>query len=152
MLEDVTIDNITMRDIFNSPIFLRLGARLRGPDGTAVGALRRVTISNIVCYNSSTKTPCIISGVPGHDIEDIRLHDIRIWSRGGGTAAMAALHPPENPTRYPEPSMFGAIPAYGLFAHHVNGLELRDVEFHLLAPMSDRRWCRTMCAGFKENN
>ena len=37
VLEDVTITNITMRDIFNSPIFLRLGSRLRGPDGTTVG-------------------------------------------------------------------------------------------------------------------
>ncbi len=134
MLEDVTITNITMRDIFNSPIFLRLGARLRGPEGTAVGGLRRVTISNVVCYRSSTKTPCIISGIPGHNVEDVQLHDIRIWSKGGGTAEMAALHPPEHERGYPEPSMFGDIPASGLFARHVNGLKLHDVEFHLLAP------------------
>ena len=134
LLEDVTITNITMRDIFNSPIFLRLGSRLRGPDGAPVGALRRVTISNVVCYRSSTKTPCIISGIPGHDIEDIRLHDIRIWSKGGGTAEMAALKPAEHERGYPEPSMFGDIPASGLYARHVNGLQLRDVEFHLLAP------------------
>jgi Endopolygalacturonase len=31
LLEDVTINNITMRDIQNSPIFIRLGARMRGP-------------------------------------------------------------------------------------------------------------------------
>jgi len=32
LLEDVTITNITMRDIINAPIFLRLGARMRGPE------------------------------------------------------------------------------------------------------------------------
>ena len=32
-LEDITISNITMRDIVTAPIFLRLGARLRGPRG-----------------------------------------------------------------------------------------------------------------------
>jgi len=31
ILEDVTINNITMRDIANAPIFLRLGSRMRGP-------------------------------------------------------------------------------------------------------------------------
>src|SRR5262245_29773805 len=31
LLEDVTINNITMRDITNSPIFIRLGNRARGP-------------------------------------------------------------------------------------------------------------------------
>ena len=30
--------------------------------------------------------------------------------------------------------MFGEIPASGLYARHVNGLQLRDVEFHLLTP------------------
>src|ERR1700741_4878271 len=53
LLEDVTISNITMRDISNSPIFLRLGSRNRGPkETTKVGALRRVIISNIVVYNA----------------------------------------------------------------------------------------------------
>jgi hypothetical protein len=37
-----------MRDISNSPIFLRLGARLRGPkETTKDGALRRVIISDV---------------------------------------------------------------------------------------------------------
>jgi len=48
LLEDVTISNITMRDISNSPIFLRLGSRVRGPRGTPVGALRRVNINNVI--------------------------------------------------------------------------------------------------------
>src|SRR5690606_21942438 len=38
-LEDVTISNITMRDIVNAPIFLRLGARLRSPKGTPPGKM-----------------------------------------------------------------------------------------------------------------
>src|SRR5947209_3983912 len=36
LLEDVAITNITMRDVANSPIFLRLGRRLRGPQGPPV--------------------------------------------------------------------------------------------------------------------
>jgi polygalacturonase len=130
-LEDVTIDNITMRDILNSPIFLRLGARLRGPDGTKVGALRRVTISNVVCSNADSKLSSIISGVPGHDIEDVVLHDVRVWAKGGGTEQWAKAQPAEKESGYPEPGMFGPMPAHGLFARHVRGLELRNVEFHV---------------------
>jgi len=127
LLEDVTITNITMRDIANAPIFLRLGSRLRGPSGGAVGALRRVIISNVVVYNASPKYASIISGIPGHDIEDLKLANIRIYYEGGGTAQQAALDPPEKENAYPEPAMFGEIPSYGFFIRHVRGIEMDDV-------------------------
>jgi polygalacturonase len=133
LLEDVTINNITMRDISNSPIFLRLGARLRGPkESTTVGALRRVIISNVVVYNADAKYSSIISGIPGHPIEDVRLSSIRIYAQGGGTKQQAALDPPEKEDTYPEPTMFGELPAYGFFIRHVKGLNMRDVEVSFL--------------------
>lgn len=135
LLEDVTISNITMRDISNSPIFLRLGSRLRGPqETTKVGALRRVIISNVVVYNADPKYASIISGIPGHLIEDVRLSNIRVYAQGGGTKAQAALDPPERETLYPEPAMFGELPAYGFFIRHVKGLQMRDVELSYLKP------------------
>lgn len=135
LLEDVTISNITMRDISNSPIFLRLGSRNRGPkETTKVGAMRRVIISNIVVYNADTKYASIISGIPGHLIEDVRLSNIRIYAKGGGTKEQAALDPPERESLYPEPSMFGDLPAYGFFIRHIKGLQMRDVEVSYLTP------------------
>jgi len=129
LLEDVTISNITMRDISNSPIFVRLGFRGRGPkETTTVGAIRRVNISDIVVYNADPKYSSIISGIPGHAIEDLRLSNIRVYSKGGGTKEQAALDPPEKEDSYPEPTMFGDLPAYGFFIRHVKGLQLRDVE------------------------
>jgi polygalacturonase len=127
-LEDVTIDNITMRDVMNSPLFLRLGRRMRGPAGTTPGQLRRVNISNIVAYNVDSRYASIIAGVPDHDIEDVRLSNIRISYRGGGRKELADLQPPERETNYPEPSMFGELPAYGLFIRHAKGIELHDIE------------------------
>jgi polygalacturonase len=133
LLEDVTINNITMRDISNSPIFLRLGFRGRGPkETTTVGALRRIILSDIVVYNADPKYASIISGIPGHSIEDVRLNNIRIYSRGGGTKEQAALEPPEKEDTYPEPTMFGELPAYGFLIRHVKGLEMRDVEVSYL--------------------
>jgi polygalacturonase len=126
-LEDVTIDNITMRDITNSPFFLRLGSRLRGPGSVPVGVLRRVSISNVIVYNVEAKYASIISGIPGHDIEDVTLNNIRIYYKGGGTKEQAMLEPPEKENDYPEPAMFGELPAYGFFIRHVRGLEMNDV-------------------------
>src|SRR5262249_6633272 len=86
LLEDVTIDNITMRDVTNSPIFIRLGDRARGPkETTAVVQIRRVNISNVVAYNADSHYASIISGIPGHSIEDLKLSNIRIYYQGGGT-------------------------------------------------------------------
>lgn len=127
-LEDVTISNVTMRDIANSPIFLRLGSRMRSPEGTPVGQLRRVSITNFVVYNADPRYSSIISGIPGHDIEGVRLSNIRIYYKGGGTKLQAALTPPEEEKTYPEPRMFGEIPAYGFFIRHAKGIEFDNVE------------------------
>ena len=132
-LEDVTITNITMRDIVNSPFFLRLGSRNRGPkELTKTGELRRVTISNVVVYNADPKYSSIISGIPGHYIEDVRLSNIRIYYQGGGTKEQAAIEPPEKENDYPEPSMFGVIPSYGFFVRHAKNIELNNVEVSYL--------------------
>jgi polygalacturonase len=129
LLEDVTISNITMRDIVSAPIFMRLGSRLRGPaESTKTGTLKRVTLSNIVCSNSASHLGCIISGVPGHEIEDITLRGIYIQHRGGGTKEQAAIVPPENESKYPEPNMFGNMPAQGMYLRHVKNVTLSDIE------------------------
>jgi polygalacturonase len=129
LLEDVSITNITMRNIISSPIFLRLGARLRGPkESTKVGALRRVQIGNIVCWNTAGKYCSVLSGIPGAAIEDVSLHDVLIVSEGGGTAEQAAIKLAEDETKYPEPSMFGATPAWGFFVRHLKGLAMSNIQ------------------------
>jgi hypothetical protein len=133
-MEDISITNITMRDIVNSPIFLRLGARQRSPQGTPVGAMRRIDISHIDCYEADSRFGCVISGIPDHPIEDVTLSDIRIVYKGGGTAETAKIVPPENVRQYPEPSMFGLIPSSGFFIRHVNNICLRDVQLSFMQP------------------
>ena len=132
ILEDVTINNVTMRDLMNPPIFLRLGSRMRGPEGVPPGKLRRVSISNVSAYDVDPRYACIIAGIEGHPVEDVKLSNIRIWYRGGGTREQAMRTIPESANRYPEPSMFGDTPSYGFYLRHVNGIELNDVRVHFL--------------------
>ena len=134
LLEDVTITNISMRDIVSAPIFLRLGSRLRGPaDSTKPGTLQRVTLSNIVCSNAASSYGCIVAGIPGHEIQDLNLHDIYIQHRGGGTREQAATVPPEVEQKYPEPNMFGPMPSQGFYLRHVRNVSLSNIEIAAMA-------------------
>src|SRR5437588_3453590 len=61
-IEDIAISNITMREVSNAPIFIRLGNRMRAPEGTPVGSVRRVNISNVGVYDADPQYGSIISG------------------------------------------------------------------------------------------
>ena len=103
-------------------------AAVCGPQGVPIGDYRRIILSNIVSYNCASKFAAIISGIPDHPITDLKIHDIYLHHQGGGTAEMVALQPPENETGYPDPHMFGAMPAHGFYIRHVNNIELTNVE------------------------
>ena len=127
IVEDITFTGITMRNV-GAPFFLRLGARLRGPKPqTVVGTMRRIILSNIVSSNAA-QLPSIIAGVPGHPIEDLKISDVYLHQVGGAGAEMAAIVPPENADAYPEPSMFGNLPATGIYARHAKNVEISNVE------------------------
>jgi hypothetical protein len=128
LLEDVTISNITMRDITNSPFFLRLGRRMRGPEEVPVGKLRRVNISNIIVYDANPRYASLIMGIPGHDVEDVKLSNIRILVKGGASKEQGRVEVPELETGYPDPKEYGQIPAYGFFIRHAKGIELNNVD------------------------
>jgi polygalacturonase len=134
VLEDVTVTNLTMRHVTTAPIFLRLGNRGRAPDGTPVGALRRVTISNIVASDIDARYAAIIAGIEGHPVEDVLLSNIRLLYRGGGSSAAAAATLPEHDDAYPEPSMFGTTPAYGLYIRHARSVTVRDLDVQVMTP------------------
>jgi polygalacturonase len=129
-IEDVTCTNITMRYVYGAPIFIRLGARMRGPEGVSVGKIRRVILSNITCLSGRDSEPIssILSGIPGHPIEYLKISDMMIAHAGGGTEKDAERRLPEKEKDYPEPSMFGVTPAHGFFVRHVNFLEMNGIE------------------------
>jgi polygalacturonase len=134
VLEDVVVNNLVMRDTTFNPIFLRLGDRRRAPGGFPMAVLRRVSISDIDCQALDKRYSSIVSGVPGGLIEDISFNNIRQLHPGGGTAADAAIKPPENAGQYPEPNMFGPMPAYGFYLRHVKGVTMQNVEMSTLTP------------------
>lgn len=153
LLEDVTITNITMRDIVNSPIFLRLGGRMRGPAGVPIGKLRRVNISNLMVYNADSHFSSIISGIPGNDIEDIKLSNIRIFYRPLDSAETKIQKVvPEYEKAYPEPQKFGIMPAYGFYIRHAKNFEISNVEVSFLGREIRPAFILTDVKGIQLNN
>jgi polygalacturonase len=150
IIEDVAINNIAMEYISNPPIFIRLGARMRGPEGVPIGVIRRVQITNVVAAYASSRAASIISGIPGHPVEDVSLSNIRIlynggdgaggFSRGGRTGGRGTGLPPAPPDpfgapeledNYPEPTMFGSLPAYGMYVRHARGVSMDHLDLSL---------------------
>ena len=132
-IEDVLIDNITMRDVTDTPFFIRLNARMRGPEGTPVGVCRRITFSNINVYDvgGRPKFPEVgagmVIGIPGHYIEDLTLTNIRIFYRAGASKEAIDKEVPQNIDVYPDPYRWHSLPAYGMYFRYVKGLRVSDV-------------------------
>lgn len=133
VIENLTATNLVMRDITTAPIFIRLGERLRGPKGTTTtGAIRHVILSNITATTTSSHYAALISGTPDFPIQDVTISNVKLVFPGGGTQRMATSQPAEKITTYPEPGMFGWLPAWGFYVRHVDGLELRDIDLTCL--------------------
>jgi polygalacturonase len=132
IMENITINNISMMDVVNYPIYITTGKRNRTP-GLATGSrMKNILISNIVATGIDHASGIQIDGLPDHPIEGVRLENIRLIYKGGGTPEQAGNVPKELGTGYPEPRAKDVMPAYGLFARHVKDLELANINFSFL--------------------
>lgn len=146
-MENIQVSNVIMDNV-SGPIFIRLGSRLKKyfsdePD-REVGILRNVSIRNVTMrvweegYPLYGKLPrkagIIITGIPGHCIEDLTFENIDVTFPGNGTEADAAHHDvPEQEKEYPEFPSFHPIPAWGIYLRHAKNVRLRDFRMRTAA-------------------
>ena len=134
-LENITINNISMMDVAGYPIYITTGKRNRTPGLTTnsiSSIIKNILISDVVATGVDRASGIQITGMPEQPIEGVRLENIRLVFNGGGTTNDAARMPPELDNAYPEPR--GVMPAYGLFARHVNDLELANITTSFMEP------------------
>jgi polygalacturonase len=127
VMENISINNITMMDVVGYPIYITTGRRNRGPDVTTPSRAANIYISNVIATGIDPMSGIQLDGMPKQPLENIRLENIHLIFKGGGTKADALRLPRELDADYPEPSRLGVMPAYGLYARHVRGLELANV-------------------------
>lgn len=104
---------------------------MRGPEGMITGKARRINISNVVAYSADPKYASLILGLPGYDVEDVRLSNITLLIKGGAPKEQADIVVPELEKGYPDPTNFGEIPAYGFYFRHARNIELNNIELKL---------------------
>jgi polygalacturonase len=110
VVEDITARRLTMEEVTTAPIFLRLGARLRGPAGTKVGAMRRILLDGITASGINHHFPAAIAGLPGHPVEEVTMRNIHLTYQGGGTTEDAWRQPPRCPMPIPNPACSARYP------------------------------------------
>jgi polygalacturonase len=127
IMENITINNITMMDTPSYAIYITTGKRNRTHGLTTTSHARNILISNVIADGVGTMSGIQIMGLPELPVEGVRLDNIRLVSNGGGTAEEAARVPKELGAGYPEPRGLGTLPAYGVYARHVKDLELANI-------------------------
>jgi hypothetical protein len=108
-----------------APLFIRLGNRGRDQGERRPGRLRNVSISGVIAIDASTTGS--ITGLPGHTPERITIENVRIVAAGTRRAA-PGLDVPEREDHYPKVTMYGALPAFGLYLRHARDVVLRNLD------------------------
>lgn len=136
IMENIIISNIVI-DGPRVPLFVRLGNRARkhydGAPTPPIGSIGNILLSNIVA-RSSSPVGCSITGIPERKINGITLSNCRFICTGGIAEDMANKKVEELSELYPESTMFGTLPAYGLYVRHVNNMNVQGVSFTLETP------------------
>jgi polygalacturonase len=153
VIEDVDIRNVTARNTGNA-IFIRLGHR---NTTDKYSTIQRVYIANVKADIPAGKpdmgypmegplpkvaahnlVPSSITGLPGHPVKDVVLENIEINYGGAAQKQVAEVtlnnlnSVTENAVGYPEFTMFGELPAWGLYIRHAEGITLKNVKLSYL--------------------
>lgn len=94
--------------------------------------------------------PIMITGIPGHYIENVTLKNVKISYPGGGTTDDAKRVVPEDIERYPEQFFFGVLPSWGAYIRHAKNIEFEDVELTLRGEDARKKLILKDVEGFVE--
>ena len=131
IMENITINNLTMMDVPDYAIYITTGKRNRAPgvDHAEPGA--EIFISNVIADGVGRTERHSDHGPAG--AADRRSaagkHPAHLQRRRH--AGRCRPHAAGTGTGYPEPGRDGTMPAYGVFARHVRGLELANINLSL---------------------
>lgn len=142
-MDGAVIDNINISDceIYNSgqAIFILLADRKRTVPGRRgrIGAISNIHFRNIIGKGFTQQYPSIITGIPGHNIQNVTFESLSLELKGGiDTNDQTVM---EYDGRYPEGSKFGNTNAYAFFIRHVDNVNFVSCEISSELPDA-REW------------
>ncbi|MCX2480992.1 glycosyl hydrolase family 28 protein [Pedobacter sp. MC2016-15] len=151
-LEDVDIDGVNAKNTGNA-IFIRLGHRNKD---SRFSTLKNVSIRNVKVEVPAGKPdigypmegplpkvsphnllPASVTGLPGHEVENVKLENIEIVYGGGASKERAFVSldaldkVTENEAGYPEFTMFSELPSWGLYTRHAKNMTISNIKLRL---------------------
>jgi hypothetical protein len=146
-MRNMVFSNLIMKKV-PRPIFMTFNRQRTGVDTpTNVPPMKRMgdfLFANVRVDNSELDehSVLVITGLPGHPIENITLDNFNCTVGGGGTREQAARRELEELTadnqrvhRWPEyEKLHGAALGHALYARHVRGLTVRNSQFAAARP------------------
>ena len=139
-MENIIVDGLEMEDIWNSPIYIRVGDRNRGPESLPASSAKNITISNVNVKGCDSRYALLIVGLEDSPVENVTLKNIHIQYKGGLTLHDVRTQKGSNPFffgrngGYPEPSAHGIQPAWGVSISHARNIQFKNVTMELLSP------------------
>lgn len=156
VMDGVTINNVLIEGT-ECPLYVRLANRGRKHLDDApqppVGSMRNIQITNITVYGTGNFCSSI-TGISDAKIENIYLNNIRFMNRGGLIAGNFLPDPAmdgkrhdvasgmkwdrywssfaevkEDEKGYPQPTVWGNLPSYGLFIRNVETVVVNGATF-----------------------
>ena len=155
-MENIEVSDLTMHDICNSPIYIRLGSRMRAPEGFPESRVDGISIRNVKVTDADSRYACLIAGMPDNPVRNVRIEDLSVEFRGGLTLDDVRQQRGANPFffggdgkarinrgwekgGYPEPSAHGIQPSWGFSISNAEDICLRRVQLSTLRP-DERPW------------
>ena len=161
IMDGVSIDNIVIEGT-ECPLYVRLANRGRKYIDEApvppIGKMRNIQISNVTAYDTGNFCSSI-TGIPGGEIENIYLSNVRFLNKGGLVAGNCRTandmqgkrhdtagnvfrnqywsshrEVKEDEKGYPQPTVWGNLPSYGLFIRNVRSIAVDNATFQSEKP------------------
>ncbi len=150
-MRDIRVSDLLMTDICNSPLYIRLGCRMRAPEGFHRGSVSDVSIRNVYVTDADSRYACLIAGEEGLPVRNVTIRNLYVLFRGGltmrdveeqrgsnpfffGRNGQALINRHEKAEGYPEPSAHGIQPAWGLSISHAENIRLKNVRMETVLP------------------
>jgi polygalacturonase len=137
-ISDVTFRRITVHGA-GTPIFILAGDRGSTPsnDVHKLGTIDGVHFENITADGMKYNWSSPISGMPNQRLKNLTFTNVALHNKGGLTSVPA--DPPEYKGQYPDPNLWGNMPAFGYFVRHADGVTFQGVTTDV-APTDARTW------------
>lgn len=149
-MDGAVIDHLNFNDCHiencGQAFFVLLGDRKRTVPSREprIGAISNISFSNITGKNFTQQYPSIITGIKGHNIQNVSFENIQLTLKGGETRNDQSVM--EYDGKYPEGSYFGNTPAWAFYVRHTDKVEFINCSF--VKEQDDaRNWLETVNVG-----